>query len=119
MSSPSCTVPFLPSFINTSPDYTIGFVLQLLLPYYGLKVIVALFDTPFGISGCAVATRARGHIAARFIALTGGWPIALTPSPAFDLHPCASVFGYPQFQFAGETAPQGRAVPARTTRSPR
>lgn len=39
-------VPFLPSFLNTAPDYTLPFVFRLLLPYYGLKVLVALCDTP-------------------------------------------------------------------------
>lgn len=39
-------LPFLPSFLNTSPDYTLPFVFRLLLPYYGLKVLVALCDTP-------------------------------------------------------------------------
>jgi len=46
-------IPFLPSFLNTSPTYTFAFVMQLLAPYYVLKLVVALFDTPL----CYVGVR--------------------------------------------------------------
>ncbi len=39
-------IPFLPAFINTSPTFTSAYVIQLALPYYGLKVVMALLDTP-------------------------------------------------------------------------
>jgi uncharacterized integral membrane protein (TIGR00697 family) len=40
-------IPGLPQIINTSPQFTIGYLFTLILPYYILKVVVALFDTPF------------------------------------------------------------------------
>ena len=39
-------IPLLPDIINTPPTFTPAFVFTLLLPYYALKVLVALFDTP-------------------------------------------------------------------------
>ena len=40
-------IPGVPSVINTPAAYNFGFILNLMLPYYGLKVLVALLDTPF------------------------------------------------------------------------
>ena len=39
-------IPFLPELINTTPAFTPGYVIRLALPYYGLKVVMALLDTP-------------------------------------------------------------------------
>lgn len=53
-------IPFLPAFLaplNTPPDYNFGFILRLLLPYYGLKVIVAACDTPLVYCGVRWLTR--------------------------------------------------------------
>lgn len=54
-------LPFLPSFLNTSPDYTLPFIFRLLLPYYGLKVIVALCDTPLVYLGVRWLTAHEEH----------------------------------------------------------
>ena len=40
-------IPWLPSILNTSPKFTVAYLFTLIIPYYILKVIIALFDTPF------------------------------------------------------------------------
>lgn len=52
-------VPFLPAILNTAPHYTFGFIFDLLLPYYGLKLIMALFDTPLIYIGVRWLKRER------------------------------------------------------------
>ena len=39
-------IPFLPAIINTSSQFTPLYVIRLAMPYYFLKVLMALFDTP-------------------------------------------------------------------------
>lgn len=39
-------IPFLPAAVNTPERYNLLFILTLMLPYYGLKVVMALLDTP-------------------------------------------------------------------------
>lgn len=40
-------IPFLPDIINTNPKFTVSYLFVLIIPYYLLKVVIALFDTPF------------------------------------------------------------------------
>jgi len=40
-------LPFLPATLNTSPTFTVAYLFTLIIPYYLLKVIIALIDTPF------------------------------------------------------------------------
>ena len=40
-------LPFLPDVINTSPKFTALYVITLGIPYYLLKVVAAILDTPF------------------------------------------------------------------------
>lgn len=40
-------IPGLPKIINTSPKFTVGYLFVLIIPYYLLKVVIAIFDTPF------------------------------------------------------------------------
>ncbi len=40
-------VPWLPETFNTSPKFTVAYLFTLIIPYYILKVVVALADTPF------------------------------------------------------------------------
>jgi len=40
-------VPWLPQTLNTSPKFTVAYLFTLIIPYYLLKVVVALADTPF------------------------------------------------------------------------
>ena len=40
-------VPWLPKTLNTSPKFTVAYLFTLIIPYYLLKVVVALADTPF------------------------------------------------------------------------
>jgi uncharacterized PurR-regulated membrane protein YhhQ (DUF165 family) len=39
-------LPFLAEY-NTSPKFTAMYVITLLMPWWGLKVVMALADTPF------------------------------------------------------------------------
>ena len=39
------------AFWHMSPNFTTMFVLQLSIPYYFLKVVIAAFDTPFVYAG--------------------------------------------------------------------
>ena len=38
---------FVPAALNTSPKFNIAYMFVLIIPYWTLKVIIALFDTPF------------------------------------------------------------------------
>jgi len=40
-------IPGLPQILNTSPKFNIAYLFTLIIPYYLLKVVVALADTPF------------------------------------------------------------------------
>ena len=42
-------LPFswVPAALNTSPKFNVAYMFVLILPYWSLKMIVALFDTPF------------------------------------------------------------------------
>jgi uncharacterized integral membrane protein (TIGR00697 family) len=42
-------LPFswVPASLNTSPKFTFAYMFVLIIPYWTLKVIIALFDTPF------------------------------------------------------------------------
>lgn len=40
-------IPWLPQTLNTSPKFTVAYLFTLIIPYYILKIIIALFDTPF------------------------------------------------------------------------
>ena len=40
-------IPGLPQLINTSPKFTVGYLFTLIIPYYILKIVIALIDTPF------------------------------------------------------------------------
>ena len=40
-------VPWLPQILNTSPKFNVAYLFTLIIPYYLLKVVVALADTPF------------------------------------------------------------------------
>jgi len=40
-------VPWLPKTFNTNPKFTVAYLFALIIPYYLLKIVVALFDTPF------------------------------------------------------------------------
>jgi len=40
-------IPWLPQIVNTNPKFTVAYLFTLIVPYYLLKVIVALADTPF------------------------------------------------------------------------
>ncbi len=42
-------LPFswIPATLNTSPKFNIAYMFVLIIPYWTLKVIIALFDTPF------------------------------------------------------------------------
>jgi uncharacterized integral membrane protein (TIGR00697 family) len=44
-------IPWLPQIVNTNPKFTVAYLFTLILPYYILKVIVAIFDTPFVYAG--------------------------------------------------------------------
>jgi len=44
-------IPWLPQIFNTSPKFTVAYLFTLIIPYYLLKVVVALFDTPFVYAG--------------------------------------------------------------------
>ncbi len=46
-------LPFIPETFNTSPKFTVAYVFTLIIPYWLLKVAVALFDTPFCYLGVA------------------------------------------------------------------
>ncbi len=39
-------IPSLPQIVNTSPKFTVAYLFTLIVPYYLLKVVVALADTP-------------------------------------------------------------------------
>ena len=38
-------IPWLPSILNTNPKFTVAYLVTLIIPYYLLKVVVALLDT--------------------------------------------------------------------------
>jgi len=38
---------FVPAALNTSPKFTFTYMFVLIIPYWTLKVVIALFDTPF------------------------------------------------------------------------
>jgi uncharacterized PurR-regulated membrane protein YhhQ (DUF165 family) len=40
-------IPGLTQTLNTSPKFNVGYLFTLIIPYYLLKVVVALVDTPF------------------------------------------------------------------------
>ena len=40
-------VPWLPELFNTNPKFSVAYLITLIIPYWLLKVAVALFDTPF------------------------------------------------------------------------
>ena len=44
---PDGLMKFIPIIQNTSPDFTAAYVFKLLIPWWILKVIIAVFDTPF------------------------------------------------------------------------
>lgn len=44
-------IPGLPQTLNTSPKFTVAYLFTLIIPYYLLKVVVALADTPFVYAG--------------------------------------------------------------------
>jgi uncharacterized PurR-regulated membrane protein YhhQ (DUF165 family) len=40
-------IPWLPQTLNTSPKFNVAYLFTLIIPYYLLKVVLALADTPF------------------------------------------------------------------------
>ncbi|MEA2037461.1 MAG: queuosine precursor transporter [Nanoarchaeota archaeon] len=40
-------IPWLPDVLNTNPKFNVAYLITLIIPYYILKVVVAIFDTPF------------------------------------------------------------------------
>ena len=40
-------IPWLPQTLNTSPKFNVAYLCTLIIPYYLLKVVLALADTPF------------------------------------------------------------------------
>jgi len=44
-------IPFLPSILNTSPKFNVAYLFTLIIPYYLLKIVVSLIDTPFAYLG--------------------------------------------------------------------
>ncbi|MBU0627884.1 MAG: queuosine precursor transporter [Nanoarchaeota archaeon] len=44
-------IPGLPQLLNTSPKFTTAYLFTLIIPYYLLKVVVALLDTPLVYAG--------------------------------------------------------------------